>query len=370
MTAPTAPRPDSQIAPGPELKQSAAAVHQDSAQLKFEVVAGTHQGAVVMLDRADYRLGSSPDADIVLSDSGVAAEHAVLHIEHRSVRIDATGADIRVERELLPVSCGRRVRLPVSFTLGAARIRLSGPDRDTAGQRLTELARWVIDTPLAGKLARWVIAKPLAGELGRWIIGKPLSATGVLACFALAITVVAQGLPRKPRTVDLAVTTGFSDAGVSERLTSGLAQGPSPASSEVQSESAAADAAHKLTARLSAENIQTLRVSVVDGRLAVTGKVSKQDAAAWAAIQQWFDQTYGGRLVLATEVSPASEVRSLPKLQLRAISYGEHPYIVMGDGERYYVGAVLDNGWILREIGEDRLLLAKEGEQPVAVPYR
>jgi len=363
-----------QFAPGPELKQSAAAVRQESAQLKFEVMAGTHQGAVVMLDRADYRIGSSPDADIILSDSGVAAEHAVLHIEHRSVRIDATGADIRVERELLPVSCGRRVRLPVSFTLGAARIQLTGPDRDTAGQRLAELAgalgRSIIGKPWARELRRSIIDKPLAGELGRWIIGRPLSATGVLACFVLAITVVAQGLPRKPRTADLAVTTAFSEAGVLERVTSGLAQGPSTASSQVQSESAAADAAHKLTARLSAENIQTLRVSVVDGRLAVTGKVSKQDAAAWAAIQQWFDQTYGGHLVLATEVSPVSEVRSLPKLQLRAISYGEHPYIVMGDGERYYEGAVLDNGWILREIGEDRLLLAKEGEQPVAVPYR
>jgi hypothetical protein len=344
VTAPTAPRPELQTAPGPELKQSAAAMRPRSAQLRFEVVAGTHQGAVVMLDRADYRIGSSPDADIILSDSGVAADHAVLHIEQSTVRIDATGADIRVGQELLPVSRGRRVRLPVSFTLGTARIHLCGPNRDTAGQRL--------------------------GEIGRVVIGKPLTATGVLACFVLAVTMVAQGLPRKARTADLAVTTGFSEAGASERLASGLAQGPSTASSEGQSASTADDAAHQLTARLNAANIQTLRVSVVDGRLAVAGKVSKQDAAAWAAIQQWFDQTYGARLVLATEVSAASESRSLPKLKLQAISYGEHPYIMMGDGERYYEGAVLDNGWILREIGEDRLLLAKEGEQPVAVPYR
>lgn len=342
MTAPTAPRPQLQTAPGAQLKKRASAVRQDSA--KFEVVAGTHQGAVVMLDRANYRIGSSPHADIVLSDRGVAAEHAVLHIEDGAVRIDATGADIRVEQELLPISRGRRIRLPVNVTLGTARIHLSGPARDTRGQRL--------------------------GELGRWVIGKPLTATGVLACCALAITVVAQGLPRKPRTVDPAVTAGFAEAGALERSSSGLAQGPSTASSAVQSASTAEDAAHKVTARLSAANIQTLRVSVVDGRLAVVGKVSKQDAAAWAAIQQWFDQTYGGRLVLATEVTPTSEARSLPRLQLQAISYGEHPYIVMGDGERYYEGAVLDNGWILREIGEDRLLLAKEGEQPVAVPYR
>jgi hypothetical protein len=337
VTAPTAPRQD--------LKQSAAAMCQKSVKLKFEVVAGTHQGAVVMLDRADYRIGSSPDADIVLSDSGVASAHAVLRIEHSAVRIDATGADVTVEQELLPLSRGRRVRLPVSFTLGAARISLSDSNRDDSGQRLR--------------------------EFGRWVIRKPLTAAGVLACFVLAVTVVAQGLPRKVRTVDLAVTTGSSGAGALEHLASDLAAGPPSASTDGRSASAAEDVAHELSARLEAANIQTLRVSVVDGRLAVTGKVSKQDAIAWAAIQQWFDQTYGGRLVLATEVSPASEVRSpLPTLQLQAISYGEHPYIVMGDGERYFEGAVLDNGWILREIGEDRLLLAKDGEQPVAVPYR
>jgi Inner membrane component of T3SS, cytoplasmic domain/Inner membrane component of T3SS, periplasmic domain len=341
VTAPTAPRPESPTAPRPESKRSDAAMRQAGAKLKFEVVAGTHQGAVVMLDRADYRIGSSPHADIVLSDSGVAAEHAVLRIERSTVRIDATGAAVRVERELLPVSRGRRVRLPVSFTLGAARIHLSGSIGDTPAQRL--------------------------GELSRWVIGKPFTATGVLACFVLAITVVAQGLPRKPRT-DPAGTT-FSEAAGLEHLTSGQVQGPSTASPESQLASTAEEAAYKLKARLSDANIQTLRVSVVDGRLAVAGKVSKQDASAWGEIQQWFDQTYGGRLVLATEVSPASEVRSLPALHLQAISYGEHPYIVTGDGERYYEGAVLDNGWILREIGEDRLLLTKEGEQ-VAVPYR
>jgi hypothetical protein len=330
------------IGPPQELQPSAAATRREPAKLKFEVVAGTHQGAVVMLDRGDHRIGSSPDADIVLSDSGIAAEHAVLRIAHSTVRIDATGADVMVEQELLPVSRGRRVRLPVSFTLGASRIHLSDSDRDAPGQRLA--------------------------ALGRWVIGKPLTATGLLACFVLAVTVVAQGLPRKLHTVDLAVTTGFADAGALQHLD--LAAAPSTASSEGQSAPTAEDAAHKLRARLETANIQTLHVSVVDGRLAVAGKVSKQDAIAWAAIQQWFDQTYGGRLVLATEVGAASEVRSLPKLQLQAISYGEHRYIVMGDGERYFEGAVLDNGWILREIGEDRLLLAKDGEQPVAVPYR
>jgi hypothetical protein len=97
--------------------------------------------------------------------------------------------------------------------------------------------------------------------------------------------------------------------------------------------------------------------------------VSQQEAIDWAAIQQWFDQTYGGRIVLTTKISPPGEPRTMPALPLQAIWYGERPYIVTADGERYFQGAVLDNGWIIRDIGEDRLLLAKDGET-VALTYR
>src|SRR5260221_13911893 len=112
-------------APQHESPTSAAPMRRRSAKLKFEVVAGTHQGAVLMPDRADYRIGSSSNVDIVLSDRGVAPEHAVLRVEHGTVRIGATGADLTVEREPPPLSRGRLVKLPASFTLGAAQIYLS-----------------------------------------------------------------------------------------------------------------------------------------------------------------------------------------------------------------------------------------------------
>jgi hypothetical protein len=296
-----------------------------------------------MLDRADYRIGSSSNVDIVLSDAGVAPEHAVLRIAHGTVRIGATGADVTVEQEPLPLSRGRRVKLPVSFTLGAAQIRLSDPDRDDTGQRLD--------------------------EFGGWAIRNPLTAAAALACFVLAIMAVAHGLSRTAPIIDLAATTGSSKAGAFEHLTSGSAAGPSTANVNRQSGATAEDAARELSTRLDAAKIQTLRVRAVDGRLAVAGKVSQQEAVDWAAIQQWFDQAYGSRIVLTTEISSPGEPRTMPALPLQAIWYGEHPYIVTADGERYFQGAVLDNGWIIRDIGEDRLLLAKDGET-VALTYR
>jgi hypothetical protein len=238
---------------------------------------------------------------------------------------------------------GRRVKLPVNITLGAARIYLSGDGADNLGPRFD--------------------------GLGRRILRNPLTAAAALACLVLAITVVARELPQTARSAVLTVTTGASEVGVAERSTSGSAAELSGANSYAQSVATAEAAARELGTRLDAANIRNLRVSAADGRVAVAGKLAKEEAVSWAAIQQWFDQTYSGGIVLTTEISPTGEARTMPTLQLQAIWYGEHPYIVTAGGERYFEGAVLDNGWIIREIGEDRLLLAKGGET-VALTYR
>jgi hypothetical protein len=316
--------------------QSATPPRRKSAKLRFEVVAGTHQGAVLLLDRADYRIGSSPDADIVLSDEGVAPEHAVLHLGPGGVRIDATGGSVTIEHEPLALWRGRRVRLPANVTLGAARIHLSGDGGDDPGLRFDQLGR----------------------ELGRRALHNPLTSAAVLACLVIAVT-VARELPQTARAGRDVEHSGAAEVGAAERPTSGAAN----------SQSAAEAAARELSTRLDAANIRTLRVSTADGRVAVAGKVTKEEAVSWAAIQQWFDQAYSGGIVLTADISPAGEGRTMPALQLQAIWYGENPYIVTAGGERYFEGAVLDNGWIIREIGEDRLLLGKGGET-VALTYR
>ena len=332
-TAHPAADPPPHVAQGQAGAQSAAPPRRKSAKLKFEVVAGTHEGAVLLLDRADYRIGSSPDADIVLSDEGVAPDHAVLHVGAGGVRIDATGGSVTIEHEALALWRGRHIRLPANVTLGAARIHLSGDGGDDLRPRFDKLGR----------------------ELGRRALHNPLTGAAVLACLVIAVT-VARELPQSARAGG--EHSGAAEVGASERPTSGAANAQS-----------AEAAARELSTRLDAANIRTLRVSTADGRVAVAGKVTKEEAVSWAAIQQWFDQAYGGGIVLTTDIGAAGEGRAMPALQLQAIWYGENPYIVTAGGERYFQGAVLDNGWIIREIGEDRLLLGKGGET-VALTYR
>jgi len=63
------------------------------------------------------------------------------------------------------------------------------------------------------------------------------------------------------------------------------------------------------------------------------------------------------------------ESRTMPVFQLRAIWYGERPYIITADGARYYRGAFLENGWFIEEIGAERILFTRDGET-VALSYR
>jgi hypothetical protein len=126
----------------------------------------------------------------------------------------------------------------------------------------------------------------------------------------------------------------------------------------------AQQAARELDARLRAAKFRTLQVNAIDGRLVVSGRLIKQQLPRWAAIRQWFDQTYGSGVVLTANVT-ADGGPAMPTLQLQAIWYGDRPYIIAAHGERYYQGAVLDNGWIVRQIGEHHLVLAKAGDTVV-----
>jgi hypothetical protein len=304
-----------------------------AAGIKFEVISGAHQGAVLTLDGTDYRIGSSPDADIVLSDPGIAPEHAVLRIDRGRVSIGATGGTVTVDQDLLPLSRGCRVKLPVSITVGTAQIHLSDPGRKDQSPGL---------------------------------FLQLLTTAGVATCAALAFAIATQEWRGTASLLAVAVTAGSADAGAAEPSTSSTPEGTANALNA--SGPTAEDAMGALNARLDAAKIRTLRISADNGRLAVTGTLTKQESAEWAGIQQWFDQTYGGRIVLTTRIEPSGGARALPSLQLQAIWYGDHPYIMTADGEHYFKGAVLDNGWILRDITEDRVLLGKDGET-VALTY-
>jgi hypothetical protein len=115
-------------------------------------------------------------------------------------------------------------------------------------------------------------------------------------------------------------------------------------------------------------NINSLKVSASDKRVQVVGNLAKRDAPAWISAQQWFDETYSGRVVLTANVA-IGENQNVPPLRLQAIWFGERPYILTDEGARFYEGARLESGWMVQRIAEDRIVLERDGES-LALTYR
>jgi hypothetical protein len=327
---------------------------EENAGLELAVVSGIHHGVVITLACADYAVGSASHADIVLRDPGVAAEHARLRVERGLVCVEATGGNVAVGQTFVERGHGCRVREPVDITLGEARLRLSPLDSPDGVLGL-ELRKF-----LAGRSHALGGEAPSGLELRKFIADRPRALVGAVTCLILAVSiVVARGVALSARTptaegstrVAFTDRTEISQSTTNEQFTTTTVE----------------HAMRDLTDHLARANIHMLHISTVDDRLVVTGKLNRQEAAAWTTIQQWFDQTYGD-FVLTANVT-VGDGQDTPSFQLQAVWYGDQPYVIASDGERYYQGSVLDNGWVIREVDEDRLLLSK-GSETLVVTYR
>jgi Inner membrane component of T3SS, cytoplasmic domain/Inner membrane component of T3SS, periplasmic domain len=326
----------------------------DLAKVTFEVLSGLHGGVLLRLENGDYQIGSTAEADIVLRDPGVAPAHAILGVQRGAIRLEATGGDVGIGEQMISKGHGCRLKLPLDLSLGEACFRLSAVESQSAGR-----LHWAI----AGIAVCFIV---FAGLL---TIGSfhydDLHAAGTLPSGLVRLA----GVPPSPSTVPTSTVPTSSvppldrperDQDI-DRVRSQVERSKKPG---VDID----EALQELTARINGTNIRNLRVSAAQGRLLVSGLLDKRDVAAWSEVERWFDQTYQGRVILTTNFSVGGG-QTMPVLQLRAVWFGEGPYVVTADGRHLTVGAGLDNGWTIKEIGQDRTVLAKDGES-VPQSYR
>lgn len=301
----------------------------------LEIIAGLHRGVSLVLDKDEYRIGGAPGADIVLRDAGLEPDHAVLRIDRKGARVEATGGDVSFDGGVLAKGHGCQMRFPMELSFGAARIRITGPESAGKGGVLEALR-----------------------SAGGFISGRPfIFAAAVLGCASVAL-LLARGVPR--------------ENGASSSLRPGPhVTGDGKTREKPETTAAmASDALQQIKDRLNAAGITTLKASVVDGRISVSGALGNREAAAWMAIQQWFDETYAGRLVLTAHVAigdgPGSPALAL---RLQAVWLGDHPYILTEEGARHDQGSLLDNGWRLSEVRENQIVFSR-GSETYTLSYR
>jgi Inner membrane component of T3SS, periplasmic domain/Inner membrane component of T3SS, cytoplasmic domain len=314
--------------------------------LKFDVVAGYHRDVSLILNDGEYLIGSTPSSAIVLKDAGVAIDHASLHVTRSAIRLEAAGGEVMLgQGDILPRGHGCSLRLPAKLTLGEAQVRIA-----RSPEAIAHTARR---------------------------FGLPLA---VASCVIIAFAVSAADRsretagPRPEMLVSKAETSRLGDLETRShemgsqiwdadmpdlKPTGGHSGGPAVEGSNGAS---LTDAGLQLKQRIQAANLHALTVDTTGARVAVSGVLAKRDVEAWTNVQQWFDQAFRGRPLLVANIS-TNEGRPTPQLGLQAIWAGKRPYVITSSGERFYEGALLNNGWAIEEIKPDRLVLVKNGEK-------
>jgi hypothetical protein len=283
----------------------------------LEVTGGAHTGVEAAVGATAIRIGSGGRSDIVLSDDGVAEEHALLRFDGGDIFIEARGAEVGYGRHVIPRGQGCRARLPVELRFGSCAMRLKRP----MGARRS----------MRGSIGAAGIAVLVVGSLVATQADAIKTIAGVDAPAAAAAD-VANADPA-PAGVDLAAA---------------------PASGE--------DPVAALRRRVAEAQIEGLRIETEGDRIVARGVLDDAARKRWSATQRWFDGAYSGRYVLASEVG-AKSAATMPRFQVQAIWFGATPYVVTADGQRRRPGATLGDGWIIKDIRDGRLTVAKAGEE-------
>lgn len=288
----------------------------------MRVTGGIHEGVVVAPDAESCVLGSSREADLVLLDEGIAPVHVRLRFYGRTVAVDAVGGTVAIcGRSSLEQGHGCRLPLPAEIGIGAARLEIgaSGPS-GTKLRRLSLACATLIVLILAPMVAFGTHPRPTAHA--------------------------------ETSPVDLTLQTGSIAPSV--ETGAGVASLLRPASLAI-------DPVSDLRQRAATSGLSSLVFERQGSHIAATGALTDDQRVVWSQIQQWFDGRYGDRFLLTNQASAAAR-REPPRITFRAVWFGDQPYVIARNGDRLYPGAALGEGWSLKSIEENRILVTRNGE--------
>ncbi len=98
------------------------------------------------------------------------------------------------------------------------------------------------------------------------------------------------------------------------------------------------------------------------GLLLLPGKMEPESKQRLTDVIKTFNRKFASRPPLTTPKEGGLSESSSLKLDIRGISFGDNPHIIMGNNQRYGEGSRLDNGYSVKSITQEYILLQKSGK--------
>jgi len=301
-----------------------------------EIGSGLYAGVVQHLGEGRHVIGSDDGADLVLLEPDLAPRHAALILRGATAQVEALADGVSVTG-LGPVPSASTVtiRLPATVTIGGVEMvwrerkpRLAGP-ASGARERLLRLSR---SSVVPGLAAAALLSIAVVMTMPSPIADAAVPATATVTNPILPIPPAA---PVRPKAASLPKPVAISTP---------VALGVAIADLRRQVEEA---------------GLHSVRIEAGSGTVTATGSVEPALATRWEALQRAFDERVLGEVTLVNSVAVRTE-RQPVSLSIEGFWQGAQPYIVLR-GQRYFVGALVEGGWAIRAIDQDRVMLERDG---------
>ncbi|MDE5458934.1 hypothetical protein GWE18_40695 [Bradyrhizobium sp. CSA112] len=293
----------------------------EPASVDFEVLSGLYSGVTGEAPVGTSLIGSGLDADIVFVEQGLEPNHFRLTPLHDSMEIEALAAGVSIEGNG-DIAVGKRVviSLPAVVHAGTMSIRCTQESEQ--------------------------------GSIG-------LSRVSIIAAALVLLSSVG--------IATLAVSFLFDgSAGALSPDAPPVAALPPKLTLNGPDDRPLHAAAEQLQEEVNKAGLLNIKIGPGPGVVSAEGTVTPASVSRWQKVQQWFDQHTNGSLTLVNGVI-VKEDKPPSSIAVQAVWRGAHPYLLIG-GQKYFVGALLNDGWTVDRIEAGSVLLSRNGRL-AALPY-
>ncbi|BAM93195.1 hypothetical protein S58_72310 [Bradyrhizobium oligotrophicum S58] len=312
---------------------------------ELAIRSGLHAGVRQELDAGTYLLGHSMDADVVLMDDCLAPLHARLALEADCCEVESTADGVLLNGTLLGAGEARISRYPADIVLNGIQLRCTRKRR-TIG--LSFLRYGLGTAAILVCLALLLQGFPADADK---VTGDGVYATAEWPRSPGCVSDCSTKYPSKHAAASPAPTLAPASLPGQGR-TGRTGAGPGAPAADLNG---AADA---LRQRLAAAGLTTVEIVSDSSAITARGNIDSAALGKWRDIERWFDGTFGIAIVLTSQVEAKSASPSTP-LTVQAIWAGAGPYVIDGRGQKLFAGAVINDGWIVDRIEQNRVVLRR-----------